>query len=177
MSEPIRVLQCVDCVTLEVLPLHGEDALEYLDAKHKFPDHSPHYRNLVALNIDGTDGTERPATFDDWEHDKEFRDFVKRMFDEQVIQRPGQGAGLGTKYYDAKNTFQADAMTCYGKHLRPKAGCHDYRRDSKRLVPDTAAERKAEGLAKPTSNRFLCDFCPVHIHATTLEVKRKKLDT
>lgn len=176
MSEPIRVLQCIDCRSLDVLPLHGDDALEYVTDKHRFPDGSKHFGNLIPLNITPKDGSpERPATLDDW-NDKKFRDFIKRHFDEQLIARPGAGAGLGTQFYDTKNTFEHDALVCFGKHLRPKEGCQDYRRDSKKLKPDTAAERKAEGLPAPRALRYLCDFCPVHSYATHLEVKRRGLD-
>lgn len=176
-NEPIRILQCVDCHTIEPLPLHGDDPLEYLTDKHRFPDGSKHYGNLIPLVIAAADNSgERAATWDDWEN-KEFRDFVKRHFDEQCVRRPGQGAGLGTEFYDTKNTFQADALKCFSTHLRPKGRCPDYKEDRFRLLPNTKAERKEAGLGKTTAVRHLCDFCPVASYMTMKHNQSLKLDT
>jgi hypothetical protein len=55
-------------------------------------------------------------------------------------------------------------MKCYGLHLRPKGACPDWMSESKILLPDTKAERKAEGLAAPSKTPGhkvkLCAFCP-----------------
>src|SRR6476469_6884162 len=66
---------------------------------------------------------------------------------EQVIKQiqesldPNAETGLGSATYAMVDNFKADAMACWEKHLRNPA-CSDYKSDSKRLVPDTAAERK-----------------------------------
>ncbi len=175
-NEPIRILQCVDCHTIEVLPLYGDDALEYLTDKHRFPDGSRHFGNLIPLNINAADGSgERRATMADW-NDPDFRAFIKKHFDEQTVTRPGHGAGLGTTFYDTRNTFQHDALVCFSKHLRPKGRCHDYKDDRFRLLPDTAAERAAEGMSRNRPGRHLCDFCPVQTYMTTRNNQAQNLD-
>lgn len=76
---------------------------------------------------------------------------------------PGEAEGLGAEFYDIKNTFAEDAMTCWRiGHNRTK-DCGDWHADSKKLIPNTQAERRAEGLPHRArdidSKMFLCDFC------------------
>jgi hypothetical protein len=73
---------------------------------------------------------------------------------------PGKGAGLGQTFYDTKSNFSADAFACWKQHNRT-TNCEDYRSDSKKLLPDTRAERRELGLdPKSRPNTYLCDFCP-----------------
>lgn len=83
----------------------------------------------------------------------------------------GGETGFGSEFYHVAETFKDDAMTCWTQHLRNPA-CSDYCSDSKRIEPDTAAERKEAGLGKYRSNQFLCFHCPVH--QLVLQAKRKK---
>ena len=75
--------------------------------------------------------------------------------------------GLGTPTYQLMETLRDDAMKCFQQHNRNPA-CNDYKSDSKRLVPDTKAERKELGMdpkydAQDRSlTRYLCEWCPVH---------------
>jgi hypothetical protein len=54
-------------------------------------------------------------------------------------------------------------MICYSQHLRPKGACPDFNAESKRLMPDTKAERKEAGLDPKRGLPIihLCSFCPV----------------
>jgi hypothetical protein len=78
---------------------------------------------------------------------------------------------LDPTYYATRSMFYEDAMKCFAKHLRPQDGCPDWKSDSKRLVPNTAAERKDAGLVSPEKSNatkvYLCDFCPVKSNVLT----------
>lgn len=168
MSENIRALQCVTCHSIEVLPVYfgppeNDELLSYVVEKHKFPDGSAHFGNLIHhINVDLADGTgERPATMDDWNNEK-FRELITKDIQEKAT-KPGSGTGLGQEYYDTKDTFREDANACWKARLQPDR-CNDYGSESKRLVPKTAADRKELGLGKPRSNRTLCEFCVMHAH-------------
>lgn len=164
MSETIRLLQCVDCKTIEVLPgyrgpAQHDEALSYLVQRHRFPDGSEHRGNLIPAEVSTNDGGLRPATMDDWKNPK-FQELVKENISKSA--RPGQGTGLGMQFYDTRDTFRDDAMACWKSKLKPAPYCPEYKSDRKKLVPDTAKLRKAEGLGKTTVSRSLCEFCPVH---------------
>lgn len=72
---------------------------------------------------------------------------------------------LDPNYYATRSMFYEDAMKCYGEHNRPQDSCGDWKSDKKRLVPNTAKERREAGLASPESSGatkvYLCDFCPM----------------
>lgn len=84
----------------------------------------------------------------------------------------GNAAGLGGEFYNVRDTFREDAMSCWRKHNRTK-DCADWRTDRMRLYPDTKADRKELGLdpkTRPTSS--LCDFCVV----TSVKMQRMRKD-
>jgi hypothetical protein len=92
---------------------------------------------------------------------------VPKIQEEIIKQIRGGSEGLDvfqTKFYETKNQFAEDAMSCYSDHLRPKGQCPDYKSDKKLLKPDTDADRKEAGLEKAGKTGpkvYLCDFCPV----------------
>lgn len=146
----IRLLACQQCCTIEELPDFEGPA-----------EHDHLLNNLVERHQ--TNGVKHigglfkiPA--DKWADSNVQRDVGKQIADKMS----GGETGLGSSFYDLKNTFQADAMQCWKQHQRNPA-CSDYRSDSKRLTPGTKAERKAAGLPEYRSNKdvYLCDFCPV----------------
>ncbi|MGW0626182.1 hypothetical protein [Streptomyces sp. NPDC002758] len=146
MSEHVRLLLCKTCGSLEELPDYEGDPsrdwlLEALVKKH--PDHIAHPMLRVEKKH-----WDSPST----------RDTIIA----KIRENTGH-TGFDPAFYNAKNTFQEDAHACWAKHLR-NPGCNDYKTASKRLTPDTAAERKAAGMPKYTSaqDRYLCEFCPVH---------------
>lgn len=92
-----------------------------------------------------------------WE-DPEGQKLIVRQLKEAIA---GGETGFGHHFYDVKDQFKEDAMTCWKAHNRTYS-CDDFHADKMRLQPDTRAERKSEGLGKYQSNIFLCSFCPVN---------------
>lgn len=100
---------------------------------------------------------------------------VERIRNQIIKQIRSQTNGgldeLDPTYYATRSMFYEDAMKCYAQHNRPQEGCADYKNERKRLVPNTAAERKEAGLVSPADSNatkvYLCDFCPVKSHVMT----------
>lgn len=83
---------------------------------------------------------------------------------EQMLAGGSSGLDVFGDFYNVKDNYSADAMTCYSLHLRPKGQCPDYKSDKKVLEPATKAERKEAGLGKSKVKIYLCDFCPVKMY-------------
>jgi hypothetical protein len=151
MADKLRLLQCLTCKTLEEVEYYEGNPehdflLNRLLERHKFPDGSEHFGHLHVVDAK------------DWAV-QSYREGIEK----EIREKSGH-TGFSPEYYATKNTFQEDALTCWQKHLRNPA-CNDYKDDSKRLTPGTAAERKAAGLPsldRSPRDRYLCDFCPVH---------------
>ena len=75
---------------------------------------------------------------------------------------------FGTNFYETRMQFAEDAMSCWAAHNRPKGQCPEFRSETKRLLPKTAAERKEAGLESPKESSatriYVCDFCPVRVY-------------
>lgn len=146
----IRLLACKQCKTIEELPDYegrpdNDHLLAYALKRHRTNDVA-HIGALFKV----------PEK--DWDNDK-----AKKSITLQVAAKlEGGETGLGSDFYNLKNNFQEDAIACFERHLRNPA-CSDYKSDSKRLTPDTAAERKEAGLSayRSAKDRYLCEFCPV----------------
>lgn len=163
MSDKVRILICHNCESLEEIPHYEgppeyDHLLEYKVSQHRFADGNEHFGDLAVVDAK------------DWNNKNVRAEIIKKL-NEAVS--PGQAEGLGSKFYNLKSNFQQDAMTCWKRHSRT-TDCGDYRRDSKRLVPDTAADRKDIGLS-PTArpNTWLCDFCPVQTIVDKAKNKKK----
>lgn len=152
----IRLLLCKDCRSTEVLPDYqgdprGDSVLEYAAAKHAYPNGERHFGRLYPL--EGVDEHR-------WHSNSEVRDeILKRVWQEEGA------TGLEPWVYQAVDTLKADAMQCWRSRNRPET-CSDFHSDKKLILPPTAGERKAEGLPKwskksPSSQRYLCDYCPI----------------
>ncbi len=155
-TEHVRLLLCKTCGTMEELPDYegrpeGDFLLQTLVERH--PDHIAHPMLRVEKKH-----WDSPST--------------REAIIAQIRENTGH-TGLDPAFYNAKNTFQEDAHACWKAHLR-NPGCNDYMSSSKRLTPDTAAERKAAGLPKYRSPKdvYLCTFCPVHSLVVTEARKR-----
>ena len=149
LKEPqIRLLICRNCKSAEELPDwegHPDDdvLLQITVERHQQP--APHVGLLFKF----------PVKY--WA-----RPDVKESIMKQIQEGSSGLDVFGTKFYDTKSTFQQDAMNCFALHNRPVGQCGDYKSDKKILKPDTAKERKAEGLAESKAPKvYLCDFCPV----------------
>lgn len=148
----VRLLICAACKSIEELPFYEgpqehDDTGNYKISFHRFGS-----------------GAYHPYTVGDvvekeWK-DPQIRAAILRKITEQVA---GIGeTGLGAEFYDVKSNFQQDAMACWKRHGK-RTNCEDYKTDRMRLLPDTRAERKAEGIDPRTRpNTFLCQFCPVN---------------
>lgn len=156
-EEKIRILVCHTDGAVYELPWYDgpqehDDTLNY-----RVSEHRDHVGNLFVYNKK------------DWEKST-YREAILSELAKQV--KPGQGTGMGESFYDLKSTFQEDAIMCwkgFGKTTDP--GHCDYRKDNKRLYPDTKGDRKELGLSPTRPNTFLCDFCPVH--SLVMQKKRK----
>lgn len=148
MTDYTRLLFCHDCQTIDELPdtdrpPEYDDVLLARVAQHQYDDRHGHNLELGRIETSQWDKPEVKA--------KVARD----------AHPAGESAGLGSAFYDLKNTFTDDAMTCWKAHNRTR-DCPEWRSDAKKLLPDTGAERRAEGLdPKTRPNTWLCDFCPV----------------
>lgn len=157
-NEPhLRVLKCMKCRSLEEVPDYdgpegGENTMEYdLNLKFFTDDH-----------VNKGCGREDFATYRFptrfWVIPK-----VKEGITTQ-LQEGAQGLDVfGTKFYDTKSNFQADAMSCWIKEHNQTKDCGEYKHEKKLLKPGTSKERMAAGLAKEGTGPkvYLCDFCPV----------------
>ena len=166
-NEPMfRLLYCLVCQTLEELPPYeGAPEQDHLLAiaceAHVFPSGEPHKGKLFVLPL---------------------RAWAKPESKKEIIRQIKGGGSKGLdeiddKFYESRSTFMEDAMTCYGRHNKPKDGCEEWHASSKLLIPNTEKERRAEGLGKYKDEAgpktYLCDFCPVAIGVA--QRKRKLL--
>lgn len=161
-DENIRLLMCLDCKTLEVLPDYPHNGRPDLDfllislvEKHKGPTRQnrniPHGQEHLGNVI-------RDIKKRHWESP----DFRKQL-ESQIREATGH-TGFESEFYAAKATFIEDAGKCFRDHNNPTA-CMDYRSNSKLLSPGTKKERKKLGLpteVDPRLDVYLCDFCPYH---------------
>lgn len=155
MSDKIRLLICQTCGSVEELPMYDgppqyDTWLNEKTAQHRTAGGDSHIGGLATV-----------ATTD-WGNPT-VRDEISKKLATQFAM-PGQAAGLGQTFYDLKSTYLEDAMSCWRGFGRTTDPSHcAYRSESKRLLPDTKADRKDAGLdPKDRPNTFLCDFCPVH---------------
>lgn len=151
----IRLLLCYVCDTIEPLPwfdgpVEYDETLLARLAKHRTPEGHPHVGNLATASEISWNTPERRA----------------RIVEELTAVRNGGEAGLGTKFYDVRSTFEEDAMTCWRVAHARTENCDDYKSDKMRMLPDTREERKDLGLSVRQKDRpggtHLCMFCPYH---------------
>ena len=155
----LRIFYCWNCKTIDELPdfegrPEDDDLLAILVERHQsagVPHGCTPFRIGVKL----------------WSVER-----IRNQIIQQIRSQTNGGLDeLDPTYYSTRSMFYEDAMKCYSAHLRPKAGCPDWKSESKRLVPNTAVERKEAGLVAPEKSNatkvYLCDFCPVKSHVMT----------
>jgi hypothetical protein len=167
----VRLLVCKNCKTIEVLDDYTgpQDQADRVDTAlnltlehHKDGvERIPHVGQMFRVKKSAWDS---PAA------QEQVRAQVLARFD------PNAETGLGAEAYAVRDNFTADALACFAKHQRNPA-CPDYKSEQMLLVPDTAAERKEAGVPKfdkhnPATQRFLCEYCPVH--SLVMQARRKK---
>lgn len=154
-TEHTRLLICRDCKTIEPLadytgePEH-DVMLDYLAGKHR------------------TNGVEHIGVLArvetaDWNDARKQQGIAKEL---ATALSDGE-TGLGSEFYNTRDTFLDDAMSCFRQHQR-NPDCSDYKSDAKRIMPATAQDRKSEGMGSYRgATRWLCEHCPVHSMVTT----------
>lgn len=159
----VRLLGCAHCKTVEILPdfdgpPEHDDLLNDRVSKHRTPEGYEHIGMLAIV------------TEDEWK----IPGAQKQVTDQIAAKLEGGETGLGSAYYDLKDTFQEDALKCFNQHQRNPA-CSDYKDDSKRLLSGNEKEMKELGITS-TSKRFLCEFCPVHSLVQQAQRRKAGLD-
>jgi hypothetical protein len=148
----MRLLVCNSCRTIDPLPDYDGPAeddrtLTFATESHRDASGEPHRGHLVNVKDK------------DWENPRIRHDIIEQL-------NSKTHTGLESSFYVTKANSMEDAMACFRRHRRPADSCEDYLSESKRMKPDTAADRKELGLGKrkvdPRKEVYLCHFCPVH---------------
>ena len=170
----IRLLVCGVCKTVEVLddytgPQERADEFDVvlnvaLEKHRDGVERIPHFGQMFRV---------RKSSWDIPEAQDQIRRQVVAKFD------PDAETGLGSEAYALRDNFKDDAFSCWEDHRRTPT-CGDYKSDAKKLVPDTAAERKDAGVGKfdtsnPATQRWLCEYCPVHSLVQQMQKKKAGL--
>lgn len=154
MEDPIRLLFCTTCKTVEELPAYSGNPendtwLREKEKNHLLPSgtgfHGEYHIGRIERSV--------------WMANK---NSILKQAAEQFTT-PGMGAGLGQAMYDAKDNYSIDAMKCWRVDHQRTTNCGDYMSQKKRILPDTRADRKAAGVdSKNRPAIYLCQFCPYH---------------
>jgi hypothetical protein len=152
----LRVLQCFECKSMEVMPDYDpalppafDAVLHEIDKRHGGDTETPHYRTIERISEKA------------WENMPLRRQMVKQMWSETT--------GFTPAYYDARDTLKDDAVKCFQQHHR-QVPCIDYQDSSKRLGNPAAADRarlaremRDEDIKHSAIRIYLCNFCPVQV--------------
>lgn len=161
----IRILACRECKSLDVLSWYSGDPRYDTELSILIERFHSHGDRRVGQLYDVS-----ATSWGDADKQAQIRQQIVSKFD------PHAETGLGSEAYALRDNFKADAFACWEQHRRTPT-CSDYKSDAKRLTPDTQVERKEAGLAKfdiydPSTERFLCEYCPVH--SLVMEAARRK---
>lgn len=144
----MRLLVCRTCKVLEELPDwqgHPDDDPFLGTIVQKHPDHKGQlFRLPIGL----------------W-----LMEEAAKVISKQIIGGSEGLAAFDEKFYDTRNTFQEDAMSCFKAHNSPEGQCPDFNSEKKELKPDTGKDRKDAGLPilRVGPKVHLCSFCPVRL--------------
>ena len=167
-NEYILLLICKTCKSIEEIPYLktgkylGDGKYDQTDNPFLAESNAPHERK-------GCYGMLTDINFVYWMTPK-----IKETFTGGKNMASGLDV-FGTGFYDLKDNFSADAMSCWKVHNSPKGQCSDYKVDRKLLSAGTEQERKTEGLGKSNIKVYLCDFCPVKMYNQRQAYKEKGL--
>jgi hypothetical protein len=154
-NEPVlRLLHCKVCNSIEELPPYvgpaeHDQLLAIACEKHKFPSGEEHKGLLFIIPVKA------------WLNSDARKDVIRQI-------KGGGSKGLDEideGFYDTKSQFGEDAMTCWKRKNKPQDNCDEYQSESKRLLPNTAKERKELGmdpLGDAGPKNYVCHFCPIH---------------
>jgi hypothetical protein len=173
-TEFILLLVCKTCKTIEEIPYAksgkylGEGKYDQTDNPFLADVAGPHERK-------GCQGILTDVNVVYWMTPKVKESIVAQIKEQFTGKENPLTAGLGSDFYDLKDTFSADAMGCWRIHNSPKGQCSDYKVERKLLKPNTAKERREANLAESTIKVFLCDFCPVKMYNQQKAYKERGL--
>jgi hypothetical protein len=169
-----RLFVCLDCQTIDVFPLlTGEQSQTAVEDANRDPllndltnRHLQKHRMDLVNQANPASGFQKARVFvvEDqlWE-----KDHLRTLVLKNIKK---QWAGFEPELYAVKDTFQTDALKCFSAHSRPKAGCIDWREDSKLLTPSSWKSESDDLVEKSDLKKigtirrkpiYLCDFCPV----------------
>lgn len=153
----VRLLVCGPCGSIQELPIHDGP-----------PEYDYTYHHRLSEHVAQRDHRDNPTSYhphtlidvpqNAWNNPGYRKDILEAINNHVGV---GDGAGLGSKFYDVKATYQEDAMLCWQDHKKTRNNCPDYLSDSKRILPDTRGDRKDLGLDPAGRTPIhLCHFCP-----------------
>lgn len=176
-EERVNLLICKTCKTIEELPYAKNG--EYLGDGKYSQENNPFLQEAVAPHERGGHmGLLTDVNFVYWMTPKVKSSIIAQIKEQFTGNGSPLTAGLdalGTDFYNLKDTYSSDAMSCWQLHNRT-TNCEDYKKDRKLLDPGTSAERKLEGLGKSTIKVYLCDFCPMKMEVQKRAIKERGLD-
>ena len=139
-NEYILLLICKSCKSVEEIPYVKTG--KYLGEGKYDQEFNPFLEAIT--HVHNEKGCPRGLLADVktayWMTPKVKAGIVKQIQDQFTGSNP-LSAGLdvfGTNFYDLKDTYSADAMSCWGVHNSPKGQCPDYKTDRKKLDPGTS---------------------------------------
>lgn len=168
IGECVRILQCFECKSMDVLPDYppqanpnDDAALHHVDQRHGGDTQQPHYRALHRI--------EKKV----WEDRDAKKQFIDKMW--------SGVSGFTPSYYNVQDTLKDDAMKCWKDHRQPTADkpCLDYRSSSRIIKPPTRKDRKEmrrelemagqrnnidlDRLEHDIPKLYVCSFCPYQV--------------
>lgn len=155
MDNAIRLLVCEHCGSVEEMPAYsgdprGDTWLREKEKAHLLPSGTGLHGKTHVARI------EQAAWIS-------HRDSIVKQMIAEFATSPGEGDGLGQRFYDTKDNYSLDAMKCWRVDHQRTTNCGDYMSSKMEVKPDTRAERKAEGLnVKDRPSIHICSFCPYH---------------
>ena len=160
----INLLICKQCKTIQEVPYYkGGKSLG--EGKYDQTD-NPWLQGAIGdCERQGHFGVLTDCLTIAWMGNPKVKDSILAQIKEQILGGGSTGLDVfGTGFYDLKETYSTDAMSCWKVHNSPKGQCPDYKSDRKQLKAGTEKERKDAGLAASKIKVYLCDFCPVKMH-------------
>lgn len=147
-KRPFRLLQCLECYTLEKLPPYEGR----MDEHGAYVDPDPLLEHLISKHTEQPSGLTHVGRLFTVDEDTWNKLDGKTEFEKEMWKEDAERAAF-------KDTLTEDAVKCFNKHNRPDQGCLDWKDKSKVLGNPS----RHPGAPK----RFLCDFCPVRSYVET----------
>ena len=160
----INLLICKQCKTIQEIP-YTKTGKALGEGRYDQSDNPWIEQYIGGCERQGHFGVLTDCLTVAWMCNPQLKEKILSEIKSQVLKGGSSGLDVfGTDFYNVKDNFSADAMSCYALHNRPQGQCPDYKSDRKVLTPATEKERKDAGLKKSNVKIHLCDFCPVKMY-------------